>query len=66
MPITSRSVRLAATCSCPGLHTNVQVAGSEPANDHLQINTLDGKDNVSVAPQVSQLIQTVVDLGAGQ
>ena len=49
-----------------GLHTHVQVAGSEPADDHLQINTLDGKDKVSVAPEVSQLIQAVVDLGAGQ
>ena len=49
-----------------GLHTQVQVAGSEPANDHVQINTLDGKDKVTVAPEVSQLIQTVVDLGAGQ
>ena len=49
-----------------GLHTHVRVAGSEAANDHLQINTLDGKDKVNVAPDVNQLIQTVVDLGAGQ
>ena len=49
-----------------GLHTDVAVRGSEAANDHLQINTLDGKDKVSVAPEVNQLIQTVVDLGAGQ
>jgi Ca2+-binding RTX toxin-like protein len=49
-----------------GLHTHVHIAGSEAANDHLQINTLDGKDKVSVAPEVSQLIQAVVDLGAGQ
>ena len=49
-----------------GLHTDVAVRGSEPTNDHLQINTLDGRDSVSVAPEVSQLIQAVVDLGAGQ
>ena len=49
-----------------GLHTHVRIAGSEQANDHLQVNTLDGKDKVNVAPEVSQLIQTVVDLGAGQ
>ena len=49
-----------------GLHTHVRVAGSEAANDHLQINTLDGKDKVNVAADVNQLIQTVVDLGAGQ
>ena len=49
-----------------GLHADVAIRGSEPANDQLKINTLDGKDRVSVAPEVSQLIQAVVDLGAGQ
>ena len=49
-----------------GLHTHVRVAGSEAANDRLQINTLDGQDKVNVAADVNQLIQTVVDLGAGQ
>ena len=49
-----------------GLHTQVQVAGSEVANDRLDVNTLAGKDRVSVAPEVSQLITPVVDLGADQ
>ncbi len=30
-----------------GLHTQVQVAGSESANDHVQVNTLDGNDTAS-------------------
>lgn len=49
-----------------GLAAQLQIAGSEPANDRLQINTLGGKDAVTVAPEVSQLILPAVDLGAGQ
>jgi hypothetical protein len=49
-----------------GLPTQVQVAGSEVANDRLQINTLGGKDSVSVASGVNQLINPSVDLGADQ
>ncbi len=49
-----------------GLAPQIQVPGSEVANDTLQVNTLGGKDAVSVAPEVSQLINPVVDLGADQ
>jgi Ca2+-binding RTX toxin-like protein len=49
-----------------GLPTELQVAGSEPTNDGLQINTLAGKDSVSVASGVSQFINPSVDLGADQ
>ena len=66
MRITSMSEPQNNDVLVTGLHTHVRVAGSEAANDHLQINTLDGKDKVNVAPEVNQLIQTVVDLGAGQ
>ena len=49
-----------------GLHTQLQIAGSEVANDTLKVNTLGGRDRVTVAPEVSQLINPVVDLGADQ
>ena len=49
-----------------GLRAQLQVAGSEAADDGLQINTLGGKDSVSVASVVNQLINPSVDLGADQ
>jgi hypothetical protein len=38
--------------------------GSEAANDTLRIQTLGGDDDVTVAPDVSNLITPIVDLGA--
>jgi Ca2+-binding RTX toxin-like protein len=49
-----------------GLASQVAITGSEPANDQLLLNTLGGKDRVTVAPGVSGLIQPVVDLGTDQ
>jgi len=49
-----------------GLPTELQLTGGEAANDGLQINTLGGKDSVSVAAGVSQLIKPTVNLGADQ
>jgi Ca2+-binding RTX toxin-like protein len=49
-----------------GLAAQTRIVGSEQANDTLRIQTLDGNDTVTVAPDVSDLILTVVDLGAGQ
>jgi hypothetical protein len=49
-----------------GLPAQLQISGSEGANDGLQINTLGGKDSVAVASGVSQLIEPSVDLGADQ
>jgi hypothetical protein len=57
---------VASTVVVSGLPAQLQVAGSEAANDGLQINTLGGKDSVSVASGVSQLINPSVDLGADQ
>ncbi|HET7048858.1 MAG TPA: calcium-binding protein [Solirubrobacteraceae bacterium] len=48
-----------------GLKPALTVTGSEQA-DTLRVNTLGGKDQVTVAPEVSQLITPVVDLGADQ
>jgi Ca2+-binding RTX toxin-like protein len=48
-----------------GLKPALAVTGSEQA-DTQRINTLGGKDQVTVAPEVSQLITPVVDLGADQ
>jgi hypothetical protein len=49
-----------------GLAAQTSIAGSEAANDTLLVRTLDGNDDVTVAPDVGDLITTVVDLGAGQ
>src|SRR5262245_16696840 len=49
-----------------GLHTQTRITGSEPANDALFVQTLGGNDDVTVAPDVSDLISTVVDLGDGE
>jgi hypothetical protein len=49
-----------------GLAPEIGIAGSEGANDTLEINTLGGNDKVMVAPDVSQLITPEVDLGADQ
>jgi Ca2+-binding RTX toxin-like protein len=47
-----------------GLPTETFITGSERANDTLHLNTLAGDDDVFVAPDVSDLINPIVDLGA--
>jgi len=49
-----------------GLAATTTISGSEAANDRLQVNTLGGKDTVSVASDVGQLITPAFDLGADQ
>jgi len=49
-----------------GLAARVQIEGSEAANDALHLTTLGGDDKVTVGPDVSQLINPIVDLGADQ
>jgi hypothetical protein len=49
-----------------GLAAHTSITGSEPANDSLHVNTVGGRDTVSVAPDVSTLIAPFVDLGADQ
>jgi Ca2+-binding RTX toxin-like protein len=59
-------VRLGSQVQSTGLVPRLSIVGSEPANDTFQLNTLAGDDRVTVAPEVSQLIQPFVDLGADQ
>jgi Ca2+-binding RTX toxin-like protein len=59
-------IRDADTVLESGLPAQTRIIGSEAANDTLQVNTLDGNDDVFVAPEVNDLIATLVDLGAGQ
>jgi hypothetical protein len=49
-----------------GLHTETRISSSEPAIDTLRVRTLGGDDDVTVAPDVSDLINAVVDLGDGE
>jgi len=48
-----------------GLQTQLRVTGSEPA-DHLQVDTLEGDDDVDVDNAVATLIDVDVDLGADE
>ena len=49
-----------------GLPPLTRISGSESLNDTLRLNTLGGKDQVTVDPDAELLITPVVDLGAGQ
>jgi Ca2+-binding RTX toxin-like protein len=49
-----------------GLAAQTTISGSEPANDTLDVNTLGGNDQATVAPDVSDLIVPIVDLGADE
>ena len=58
--------RAGAQVLTTGLATQTSIAGSEPTNDTLKVNTLGGNDDVTVAPEVRDLITPVVDLGADE
>jgi Ca2+-binding RTX toxin-like protein len=58
--------RSGSQVSVAGLAATTQITGSEPALDTLLVRTLDGNDDVSVAPDVSDLIVPIVDLGPGE
>jgi hypothetical protein len=49
--------------SVAGLAADTNIVGSEPANDALHVQTLGGDDDVTVAPDVNNVIATFVDLG---
>jgi Ca2+-binding RTX toxin-like protein len=59
-------VRVGAQVQTSGLVPRLSIAGSEPTLDTLAVNTVAGADAVTVAPDVSTLINPVVDLGADQ
>jgi Ca2+-binding RTX toxin-like protein len=61
-----RVVRAGPQVQTSGLTPHLAISGSEPGLDTLQVNTLGGKDTVSVGTDVSALINPVVDLGADQ
>ena len=58
--------RSGAEVSVAGLAALTRIVGSEAALDTLRVQTLDGNDTVTVAPDVADVIMPVVDLGAGQ
>ena len=58
--------RSGSQVSVAGLKAQTRIVGSEPVGDTLLIQTLDGNDDVTVAPDVSDLIAPVVDLGGGE
>jgi hypothetical protein len=58
--------RSGSQVSVTGLPTETRIVGSEPTHDTLTVQTLGGNDDVTIAPDVSDLIATVVDLGADE
>ncbi|HEV8459567.1 MAG TPA: calcium-binding protein [Gaiellaceae bacterium] len=58
--------RSGAQVSVAGLAASTNIVGSEPTFDLLSVRTLEGDDDVTVAPDVSDLIATAVDLGADE
>ncbi|HKE78226.1 MAG TPA: calcium-binding protein [Solirubrobacteraceae bacterium] len=60
---TVNVTRSGAQVLTTGLAAQTRIAGSEPAADSLHVNTLDGRDRVTVAPDVADLITSIVDLG---
>ena len=52
--------------SVAGLAATTTIVGSEPTFDVLRVQTLAGDDDVTVAPDVGDLIATSVDLGADE
>jgi RTX calcium-binding nonapeptide repeat (4 copies) len=52
--------------SVAGLAAETRISGSEPALDTLLVQTHEGNDDVTVAPDVSDLINPIVDLGADE
>ena len=49
-----------------GLPLLTRIGNSESLNDTLRVNTLGGKDQVTVDPDAELLITPVIDLGTGQ
>ena len=47
-----------------GLPTETFITGSEKTLDTVHVNTLAGNDDVFVAPEVFDLINPIIDLGA--
>ena len=58
--------RSAGQVSVAGLAAETRILGSEPALDTLLVQTLGGNDEVTVAPDVSGLINPIVDLGTDE
>ncbi len=57
--------RSGSQVSIAGLPALTTIVGSEPA-DTLEVETLGGNDDVTVAPDVADVINTVVDLGTDE
>jgi hypothetical protein len=59
-------VRAGPQIQTSGLVPRLSILGSERGLETLDVNTLAGDDAVTVAPDVSTLINPIVDLGADQ
>jgi Ca2+-binding RTX toxin-like protein len=57
-------VRAASDVLVEGLHAVTRIAGGEAALDTLLLQTHEGDDDVTVGPDVADLIAAAVDLGA--
>jgi Ca2+-binding RTX toxin-like protein len=55
-----------AEVTVAGLAAETHIIGGEPTLDTLRVETLAGDDDVTVAPDVADVIATVVDLGTDE
>jgi Ca2+-binding RTX toxin-like protein len=58
--------RSANAVQLAGLPSQTTITGSDGPSDTLRVNTLAGKDTVSMASDVGQLITPIIDLGTDQ
>ncbi len=65
-PDTVHVTSTGAEVAVSGLAAHLRITGSEGALDRLRVQTLAGKDTVSVAVGVENLIIPIVDLGTDQ
>jgi hypothetical protein len=55
-----------AVVTAAGFAAETRITGSEPTLDTLRVETLAGDDDVTVAPEVADVIATLVDLGTDE
>ena len=58
--------QVGAQVTVAGFEAETRITGGEPTLDTLRVETLAGDDDVTVAPGVTDVIATLVDLGTDE
>ena len=64
--MSSHVTQTGAQVTVAGFAAETHIIGSEPTLDTLRVETLAGDDDVTVAPDVADVIATLVDLGTDE